>query len=1361
MSLFFDYKVSLADEQPIFSAWSNSEYQPILAVSTRVGKVHLYTEEGESHTKTLMARPSIPNQLMWHPYLPILYCFWEDGVISYWSENDNSVKEEKSVHGCRICGVAICPDGSRMVTGDEHGVVAVWSTSRGLTPICQYNKEGAITHLAYCTLATDSGEIPSSDKMNKFFFFAGSSGSVYLADDQRRCSEVCKVGGQVKSLLFYKEDNSIVIITSTLLMVQFRVSPNEKLVPSKKVKLTVAGNPEKIMTIWGGPGLLATVSGENMIRLWNLERDANYFLTLADTDPTGKILSDKIISIAYNEKKRIIVAGTHEGRVVMWKCKQLLSGEAPANREGWEAQLPVSLSPNPISQVSWSSSEAVVSAISLTSSSVLSETTLKKKVRDGFVALQITNNIVEIRRISKIDQPIQFISTVRIKGMDISANILSVWNGKTIESFNLTTENISGKFNKVSHKCAVHKESVLVYGKGQLEVCNVQGIVKQTISMPESEGEVTAIDIQGDTMVVTTDTLIKIFDLTRREYKLKGMARKFEDKQGQSHGIIRGSCVNAAGNKVALLVDQAPKPNIVFPDSSIFIYDCDIDNFMYHDFGNSQIPVDIAWDTYDQRLLLVETECFAVVSDEDNKVEEQANQAVSLFVNTESGIIKQDTVKIQGEILSIIGLNVPYMFFTGKDVGKDNLSGIGKIIKKTMRDFLGLEQSEESVIKAILNFSFYVSCGNMDEAFKAVKTIQNVSVWENMCTMSVKTRRLDVAEECLRNMRFARGAKAVREAKNETDEESKLAMVALQLNMLEDAKELYSKANRYDLLNSILQASGEWEEALKIAETKDRINLRTSYYTLARYYESIQDYPTAIEYYERSETYRVEVPRMLYSNMKVAELERYVNQKRDAELFRWWAQLLESKADIAGAIRCYTDAEDFGSVIRVYINQGEVEKAMNLCKEKDSKVGWYLLGQYFERQNEVRDAMQLYAKSQRFHHAARLAQENKLDGELMSLVLRSGSIKLMLKSAKYFEEKHFLDRAVVLYHKGKNLKKALDLCFASHNYDYLKTLVDDLSEEEDPATLLKTADYFIAEGMHDKAVHLLVSAKQFAKALEMSLTHNVKIDENIIEKIIPDDNSNDPKKKEMIRSVAKLCKRQGSFQIACKIFTKLGEKLKAFKCLIRLGDVERIKQYANTAKTAQIYVLAANFMQNTDWHNNADIMKSIIFFYTKAKAWDSLANFFDTCATVEIDEYRDYEKALVAEKEALKYVSKISPPNESLAQRLQKRLNHLDMFVTARKSASAKPEDMVKICEKLLETPNIDNSIRIGDVYAQLIEYYYSKENYQQAYQLLSKMRSKGIILNPYLDQEIIDTIYSKVGVKTNSADEDIDYPID
>ena len=44
-------------------------------------------------------------------------------------------------------------------------------------------------------------------------------------------------------------------------------------------------------------------------------------------------------------------------------------------------------------------------------------------------------------------------------------------------------------------------------------------------------------------------------------------------------------------------------------------------------------------------------------------------------------------------------------------------------------------------------------------------------------------------------------------------------------------------------------------------------------------------------------------------------------------------------------------------------------------------------------------------------------------------------------------------------------------------------------------------------------------------------------------------------------------------------------------------------------------------------------MKNIIQYYTKAKAFESLAGFYEACAQVEIDEYRDYEKALGALKE--------------------------------------------------------------------------------------------------------------------------------
>lgn len=99
-----------------------------------------------------------------------------------------------------------------------------------------------------------------------------------------------------------------------------------------------------------------------MIRLWNLEQDKNYFLTLADADMTGKLLRDKVVCVAYHEKKKILAGGTAEGRVVMWKSKFLLTGEAPGNSDGWEAQLPVSLTNTPIGEITWAGNEGLLSA---------------------------------------------------------------------------------------------------------------------------------------------------------------------------------------------------------------------------------------------------------------------------------------------------------------------------------------------------------------------------------------------------------------------------------------------------------------------------------------------------------------------------------------------------------------------------------------------------------------------------------------------------------------------------------------------------------------------------------------------------------------------------------------------------------------------------------------------------------------------------------------------------------------------------------------------------------------------------------------------------------------------------------------
>ena len=70
------------------------------------------------------------------------------------------------------------------------------------------------------------------------------------------------------------------------------------------------------------------------------------------------------------------------------------------------------------------------------------------------------------------------------------------------------------------------------------------------------------------------------------------------------------------------------------------------------------------------------------------------------------------------------------------------------------------------------------------------------------------------------------------------------------------------------------------------------------------------------------------------------------------------------------------------------------------------------------------------------------------------------------------------------------------------------------------------------------------------------------------------------------------------------------------KALLKSGDTEKIVFFAGVSRQKDIYVMAANYLQTLDWRSDHSIMKNIISFYTKGKALDSLAGFYDACAQV-------------------------------------------------------------------------------------------------------------------------------------------------
>jgi len=108
--------------------------------------------------------------------------------------------------------------------------------------------------------------------------------------------------------------------------------------------------------------------------------------------------------------------------------------------------------------------------------------------------------------------------------------------------------------------------------------------------------------------VVTSNSQIKIFDISRRQFKQLGVTRKFEIKAGEQLGEIKDISLNSDGKKLVLLADQVPFGSIRIPDTKFYIYDIDMDKFLEFKCSPSRMPIEAYWDQTDPRLLAVETE---------------------------------------------------------------------------------------------------------------------------------------------------------------------------------------------------------------------------------------------------------------------------------------------------------------------------------------------------------------------------------------------------------------------------------------------------------------------------------------------------------------------------------------------------------------------------------------------------------------------------------------------------------------------------------------------------------------------------------------------------------------------------------
>jgi intraflagellar transport protein 140 len=258
--------------------------------------------------------------------------------------------------------------------------------------------------------------------------------------------------------------------------------------------------------------------------------------------------------------------------------------------------------------------------------------------------------------------------------------------------------------------------------------------------------------------------------------------------------------------------------------------------------ARGRVPVSHFWDATEPKLLVCETRSVDTLTgspaslspgvSSSNGGNGGAAEATSFFATPFDGLCLHDTMSLPLDRGGLLGLAAPYLLLVRRpEQRRPGLANQG-LAAVSLRTFVGLEDSNQvcgcwffwlvfgfvyfwgqATLSSLLNFSYFLTIGNMDAAFnvraplfvvlhqtpltliyisQAVSAIKSQAVWENMAHMCVGTKRLDVALVCLGKMGAAAAVRALRQVMaSETDKGVQVAELAVQLGLYAEAEKLY------------------------------------------------------------------------------------------------------------------------------------------------------------------------------------------------------------------------------------------------------------------------------------------------------------------------------------------------------------------------------------------------------------------------------------------------------------------------------------------------------------------------------------------------------------------------------------------
>ncbi|OAF69068.1 hypothetical protein A3Q56_03178 [Intoshia linei] len=1334
MNVYYDYLINTSGIEGLNTDISWHPTKQILSIGNLVeknGSITFYNKNGELYKDVIIKKYCGLSHFCWHKLKELCISGWDNGElviidlenVKYYENTSKSRNEGEIIY------VHFVYDNLKLCSYDALGKIKVWKLTNDYK--CVLEKEHIVNKQLYQILPYEDG---------KTSIIATNTSEIYIFKTNQ-ITHLSKLNCVFKKILLSENDDSLIILTKSLNIIKYKMQLDQnKLVEIKNIKLS-SMDPDNTDIIMCQFSTLAFLSGDKTIRLYDIDKNVNKILNVMDENILDN--NETICCVCYSKNQKIIAAGTTDGHVLFWKL---------LNDDNWKF-ISSSQIDGVIGQLVWNNVDESIAVNTHENVYILKEHLIDAAhfhftsvIQTGPTTLLLYDYLNEKKHYLKSD--------THVGGFSHYKNNVVLWNERycVIYSYDEHRQTLmpSGNFdmkNQSDKPIFIYEYSVYSFEKNNVIVVrNLQSTIKQTLSLDLSDSEiVTIVNVFSHFMIlVSNNCKFAILDLSCREAKI---TQNF--KHIKTDGTILLAKCNVRGNFVAFFTDcqslnvwnvSTHNINIIKLDKN----SC-TDNLVKL-LENGQVT-NILWDETNENVLIL-----TISQYDENLLKLVANVSCAIFFVMKNGdVVFYDIVPhIDDYCFSAIGLNIPNIYYASKihyAAVKTEYNENLPLKKYVLSDFYGVDETDEDSIKSMLNFVVNLTTGHIEDALKSIKSVNNSGTWRNMAKLCIKSKRFKIARLCLSKLVMPYAIMTLDESiKNNENPNVIAGILAMHFNMEKEVVKFLTQASRYDLLIEYYKSINEWDKCIAIAKKFDRIRLRTVYFECAKSYENIGDIQKAILYYEKADCYEREITRLLMDNIE--ECENYIKSSNNKKLFKWWALYCESRGDLKSALEYYEKAEDYVSIVKIHCFNGDIEEAEKLCKSQQSGLVDFQMGSFYEKSDEPKKAVKFFEQAAAYGSAMRICKENGFDEKLLTIALKSRHVD-QIQSAHYFASKaDGIKSAIILYNKAGHFAKSIDLSLRNNQYDLLTSILKTYDFTAADANMIKQcANFYTSNQQFDKAVDLLAKTGQHYEAIELCKNHNVRLNNELAEKLILNVKN---------QNLSQLDKKKFMNEIGELAFSQAGEREKAFKSLVRTGEKNKIITYAKRSKNKQVWLMAANYLQTIDNSQDELTMKSIITFYTNANAYESLARYYDSRAQVEIDEFKNYKNAYDALNESKKtYEECLLNSNsnaETMLQNVVQKMEYIASFIKSKilLDTSKKEVNMegIKNMQHLLQVDDMNEFVRIGDIYSSMICHLCQHSKFKQAYAIYKDMLNyPKLNVDRYISAEIVNLVHKKLNL--------------